>query len=256
MRALQLLESRFPFGRYAEQAQLELIYAHYNNYEPAAAIEAADRFIRLHPQHPNVDYAFYMKGLAAYTQDQGLFDRWLPRDITKRDTGYAQEAFAEFAQLLARYPDSPYAPDARARMVHLRNLLARAEINVANYYFRRGAYVAALNRGRRDGAGLPAAGPRGSRPGFPGRAGAQLPGSPVAGQGRQFPQRLHRRGYCALLRKPGKLRTFRSAAAAGVRQPAGRRVSLENRSGSEALEGFEALLHARNVVSRLFSRLQ
>ena len=148
VRALQLLESRFPFGRYAEQAQLELIYAHYNNYEPAAAIEAADRFIRLHPQHPNVDYAFYMKGLSAYTQDQGLFDRWLPRDITKRDTGYAQEAFAEFAQLLARYPDSPYAPDARARMVHLRNLLARAEINVANYYFRRGAYVAALNRGR------------------------------------------------------------------------------------------------------------
>ncbi len=148
VRALQLLESRYPFGRYAEQAQLELIYAHYNNYEPEAAIEAADRFIRLHPQHPNVDYAFYMKGLAAYTQDEGLLDRWVPRDKTNRDTGYAQEAFAEFAQLLARFPDSPYAPDARARMVHLRNLLARAEINVANYYFRRGAFVAAVNRGR------------------------------------------------------------------------------------------------------------
>ncbi|MDJ0878242.1 MAG: outer membrane protein assembly factor BamD [Halieaceae bacterium] len=148
VQALQLLESRFPFGRYAEQAQLELIYAHYSNFEHEAAIEAADRFIRLHPQHPNVDYAFYMKGLAAYTQNQGLFERWLPKDITQRDTSYAREAFAEFSQLLARYPDSPYAPDARARMVHLRNLLARSEINVANYYFKRGAYVAAVNRGR------------------------------------------------------------------------------------------------------------
>lgn len=148
VQALQLLESRFPFGRYAEQAQLELIYAHYSNFEHEAAIEAADRFIRLHPQHPNVDYAFYMKGLAAYTQNQGIFERWLPRDITKRDTSYAREAFAEFSQLLARFPDSPYAPDARSRMVHLRNLLARSEINVANYYFKRGAYVAAVNRGR------------------------------------------------------------------------------------------------------------
>jgi outer membrane protein assembly factor BamD len=148
VQALQLLESRFPFGRYAEQAQLELIYAHYSNFEHEAAIEAADRFIRLHPQHPNVDYAFYMKGLAAYTQNQGIFERWLPKDITKRDTSYAREAFAEFSQLLARFPDSPYAPDARSRMVHLRNLLARSEINVANYYFKRGAYVAAVNRGR------------------------------------------------------------------------------------------------------------
>jgi outer membrane protein assembly factor BamD len=148
VQALQLLESRFPFGRYAEQAQLELIYAHYNNFEHEAAIEAADRFIRLHPQHPNVDYAYYMKGLSAYTQDVGLFDNFLPRDITQRDTGYAREAFAEFAQLLARFPDSPYASDAKARMVHLRNLLARSEINIANYYFRRGAYLAAVNRGR------------------------------------------------------------------------------------------------------------
>ncbi|MEP5766317.1 MAG: outer membrane protein assembly factor BamD [Halieaceae bacterium] len=148
VQALQLLESRFPFGRYAEQAQLELIYAHYNNYEPEASIEAADRFIRLHPQHPNVDYAYYMKGLAAYSQDAAIFDRYLPRDITKRDTGYAREAFAEFAQLLARFPDSPYANDARARMIHLRNMLARSEINIANYYFQRGAYLAATNRGR------------------------------------------------------------------------------------------------------------
>lgn len=148
VRALQLLESRYPFGRYAEQAQLELIFAHYNNFEHEASIEAADRFIRLHPQHPSVDYAYYMKGLAAYTQESSLFDNWLPRDHTKRDITYAREAFSEFAQLLARFPDSPYAADAQARMVHLRNLLARHEINVANYYFRRGAYLAAVNRGR------------------------------------------------------------------------------------------------------------
>ncbi len=148
VQALQLLESRFPFGRFAEQAQLELIYAHYNNFEHEAAIEAADRFIRLHPQHPSVDYAYYMKGLAAYTVNESLFDRFLPKDLTKRDTAFAREAFAEFAQLLAHFPNSAYAADAKARMIHLRNLLARYEINVANYYFRRGAHLAATNRGR------------------------------------------------------------------------------------------------------------
>ncbi len=148
VRALQLLESRYPFGRYAEQAQLELIYAHYGAYEPEAAVEAANRFIRLHPQHPNVDYAFYMKGLAAYSQGQDILDRFLLTDDTERDLSHAREAFAEFAQLLSRYPESSYAADARARMVYLRNMLARYEINVANYYFRRGAYLAAANRGR------------------------------------------------------------------------------------------------------------
>lgn len=148
VRSLQLLESRYPFGKYAEQAQLELIYAHYSAYEHEAAVEAADRFIRLHPQHPSVDYAYYMKGLSAYSANQNIFARFLPTDITKRDTSQAKEAFAEFAQLLSRYPNSPYAADAKARMLQLRNLLARHEINVANYYFRRGAYLAAVNRGR------------------------------------------------------------------------------------------------------------
>jgi len=148
VRSLQLLESRYPFGRYAEQAQLELIYAHYNAYEHEAAVEAADRFIRLHPQHPNVDYAYYMKGLSAYTDNEDVFNRFLPTDATERDTSHAKEAFAEFAQLVSRYPNSPYAADARARMIALRNLLARHEINVANYYLRRGAYLAATNRGR------------------------------------------------------------------------------------------------------------
>jgi len=148
VRTLQLLESRYPFGRYAEQAQLELIYAHFGGYEYEAAIEAADRFIRLHPQHPNVDYAYYMKGLSAFDMEGDFFSSLLPTDDTKRDIGHIKEAFAEFAQLLARFPDSAYAPDARARMVHMRNMIARHEIHVANYYFRRGAWLAALNRGR------------------------------------------------------------------------------------------------------------
>lgn len=145
---LQRLEEYFPFGSYAEQAQLELIYAYYKSSQPEAAIAAADRFIRLHPQHRNVDYAYYMKGLTTFTQNQGMFERFLPGDLTDRDPGAARESFAHFAQLLARYPDSQYAPDAQKRMVHLRNLLARYEIHVANYYFKRGAYLAATNRGR------------------------------------------------------------------------------------------------------------
>ncbi|MGL4565241.1 MAG: outer membrane protein assembly factor BamD, partial [Halioglobus sp.] len=135
------------FGKYAEQAQLELIYAHYQAYEHEAAVEAADRFIRLHPQNPNVDYAYYMKGLSAYSIDQDIFDRFVPTEYAERDTSHAKEAFGEFSQLVARFPASPYAADARARMVYLRNMLARHEILVANYYFRRGAYLAATNRG-------------------------------------------------------------------------------------------------------------
>ena len=148
VRSLQGLESRYPFGQYAEQAQLELIYAHYSAYEFAAANEAADRFIRLHPRHPSVDYAYYMKGLAAYDIEPGFFSRFIPSYDTKLDVSHIQTSFAEFAQLLARFPDSAYAPDARQRMVHMRNMLAWNEIHVANYYFRRGAYMAALNRGK------------------------------------------------------------------------------------------------------------
>ena len=145
---LKALESRYPFGRFAEQAQLELIYAYYRNTEPEAARSSAERFIRLHPQHPSVDYAYYLKGLASFDQDRGLLARFLPLDMTKRDPGAARDSFNEFAQLTTRYPNSRYAPDAKARMIYLRNLLAANEIHVADYYLRRQAYVAAANRGR------------------------------------------------------------------------------------------------------------
>lgn len=148
VRSLQMLESRFPFGPYAEQAQLELIYAQYHSYKGEAAISAAERFIRLHPQHPNVDYAYYMKGLANYTEGTGLLERFLPTDMTKRDPGKALQSFEDFQQLLYRFPESQYAADARARMTYLRARLARYEVNIANYYFRRKAYLAAANRGR------------------------------------------------------------------------------------------------------------
>ncbi len=145
---LKALESRYPFGRYADQAQLELIYANYKNGEPEAAKSAAERFIRLHPQHPNVDYAYYLKGLTSFDQDVGILARFLPLDQTKRDPGAARDSYNEFAQLTSRYPNSRYAPDAKQRMIYLRNLLAAYEIHVADYYLTRQAYVAAANRGR------------------------------------------------------------------------------------------------------------
>lgn len=145
---LHLLESQFPFGKYAEQAQLELIYAQYRTADYESSIASADRFIRLHPQHPNVDYAFYLKGLSELSQSSGFFDSFLPTDNTTRDPGTARNAYATLSELLSRFPNSPYAPDARKRLINLRNHLARAEIQVANYYFARQAYVAAANRGR------------------------------------------------------------------------------------------------------------
>ncbi len=145
---LEELESRYPFGHYAEQAQLDLIYAHYKSFDHEAARAAADRFIRLHPQHDELDYAYYMRGLASFAQDQGILDRFLPTDLTKRDPGAARESIADFALLLSRFPDSQYADDAQARLIYLRNLLAAYEIHVARYYIKRQAFIAASNRGR------------------------------------------------------------------------------------------------------------
>ncbi len=145
---LQILEARFPFGRYAEQAQLEIIYAYYKSGQSEAARAAADRFIRLHPRHPNVDYAYYLRGLASFDEDANFLAKIFPIDPSSRDPGAARDSFNDFSQLLRRFPNSEYAPDAQKRMKYLRNLLASAEIHVARYYIRRGAYIAAANRGR------------------------------------------------------------------------------------------------------------
>lgn len=145
---LNAFEAQFPFGSYADQAQLELIYVYHESADHEAAMASADRFIRLHPRHPSVDYAYYMKGLSATVQNKGLFSGRSPIDMTKRDPGSARSAFATFSELINQYPDSVYAGDARQRMLELRNRLARHEIHAANYYFKRGAYLAAANRGR------------------------------------------------------------------------------------------------------------
>jgi len=145
---LEDLETYHPFGRFAEQAQLELLYARYNSLDPFGAAAAADRFIRLHPDSPNVDYAHYIKGLAAYYADESLSLRFFPINTNSRDPGQARDAFQAFSTLVSQFPDSPYAPDAERRMIAIKNRLAAYELHVAEYYIRRQAYVAAVGRTR------------------------------------------------------------------------------------------------------------
>jgi outer membrane protein assembly factor BamD len=148
VRAYKQLQTRYPFGRYAEQAQLEMAYAFYKAHKPELALSTADRFIRTYPSHPNVDYAYYIRGLTNYEQKVGMLERLMPTRIRDRDQSAAIEAFNDFDELCRRFPDSRYAPDARQRMVFLRNNLASYEVDVARYYLRRQAYVAAANRAR------------------------------------------------------------------------------------------------------------
>lgn len=145
---LQGLESRYPFGRYASQAKLDLIYCHYRSLDYDAAAATAERFINTNPDHAQLDYAYYMKGLASYSVDRGLLERFIPSDFTERDMGPARESFEDFNRLINRFPNSVYAADAKQRMVYLRNLLAAYELRAAAFYMRRGAFVAAANRGR------------------------------------------------------------------------------------------------------------
>lgn len=140
------LEARYPYGRFAQQAQLETAYAYYKSGEPEQAIAAADRFIRLHPDHPNVDYAYYLKGLATFNSDLGLFGRIANVDLAERDPKGARESFETFKTLLTRFPESRYAADSRQRLQYLINALGRHETLVARYYLSRHAYVAAINR--------------------------------------------------------------------------------------------------------------
>jgi outer membrane protein assembly factor BamD len=142
----QKLESRYPYGRFAQQAQLEMAYAYYKDSEPAQAVAAAERFIKLHPNHPNVDYAYYLKGLANFNEDLGITGYISAQDLTERDPKAARDAFAAFKDLVTRFPESRYTPDSIARMNYLLNALAAHEIHVARYYMKRSAYVAAAGR--------------------------------------------------------------------------------------------------------------
>jgi len=140
------LRNRFPFGRYAEQGQLDLAFAYHEAGEPENVTATVERFIRTYPTHPNVDYAYYLRGLTYYEQNVGFLSRMFPERISTRDQANAKTSFDYFSELIRRYPESRYVPDARQRMVFLRNNLAAYEVEVAKYYVRRKAYVAAINR--------------------------------------------------------------------------------------------------------------
>jgi outer membrane protein assembly factor BamD len=142
------LQTRYPFGRFTEQSMLDLSYAYYKAREPENAMSTLDRFIRTYPTHPNIDYAYYLKGLVGYDQNLGFLERMMPDRVRDRDQSASRAAFMDFNELMRRFPDSRYVPDARQRMVFLRNNLASYEIIVADYYMRRQAYIAAANRAR------------------------------------------------------------------------------------------------------------
>ncbi|HET9578443.1 MAG TPA: outer membrane protein assembly factor BamD [Usitatibacter sp.] len=140
------LESKFPYGRFAQQAQLEIAYAYYKQGETAQALSAIDKFMKLHPNHPNLDYAIYLKGLVNFKEDLGPLTRLVKQDLADRDPKAARESFEAFKDLVTRYPYSRYADDSRERMAYLVEALARHEVHVAQYYLSRGAYLAAANR--------------------------------------------------------------------------------------------------------------
>ncbi len=139
------LEARFPYGRFAQQAQLEVAYCHFKDDERALAVAAADRFIKLYPNHPSVDYAYYLKGLINFNDGEGMV-AFVNSDMTDRDPKGAREAFAAFKEVVTRFPQSRYAEDSAARMRYLVNALASHEVHVARYYMKRTAYIAAANR--------------------------------------------------------------------------------------------------------------
>ncbi|MGI4718901.1 MAG: outer membrane protein assembly factor BamD [Janthinobacterium lividum] len=146
IKLFERLESNYPFGTYAAQAQMEIAYAHYKSQNQAEALAAVERFIKLHPNHPQVDYMYYLRGLVNFNDQIGFLSFIYEQDPTERDPRATREAFAAFKALVDKFPNSKYTPDAMARMNYLINAMAQYEVHVANYYYRRGAYLAALNR--------------------------------------------------------------------------------------------------------------
>lgn len=150
IKLLESLEARYPYGKYAQQAQLEVAYAQYKDGQKAAAIAAADRFIKMHPNHENVDYAYYIKGLSNFNDNLGMMGMALDiiykQSMSERDPQASRESFDIFKDLVARFPDSKYTPDSIQRLKFLVNSIAMGEIHVARYYIKRKAYIAAINR--------------------------------------------------------------------------------------------------------------
>jgi outer membrane protein assembly factor BamD len=142
----ETLEARFPFSNQARQGQLDLIYTYYRNRQPESVVDAARQFERENPTHPRIDYTLYMRGMALFSGERGWFHKLFQVDMSKRPPKDARNSYSAFAELVRRFPDSPYAPDARQRMIFLRDRIARYENHIASYYLERGAYVAALNR--------------------------------------------------------------------------------------------------------------
>jgi len=146
IKLFEKLESNYPFGTYAAQAQMEIAYAHYKSQDQAEALAAVERFIKLHPNHPQVDYMYYLRGLINFNDQLGFFNALYSQDPSERDPKATREAFTAFKALVDKFPNSKYAPDSIARMNYLINAMAQYEVHVANYYYRRGAYLASLNR--------------------------------------------------------------------------------------------------------------
>lgn len=147
-RTFQRLVSRFPFGAYTEQSQINLAYAQYKDGKPDDAYSTINRFIKTYPTHRHIDYAYYLRGLINFNRSSGFLERYVGQDMSKRDQAFQRQSFDDFNALLTRYPQSRYAADSRQRMIHLRNMMAQADLNVAYFYFKRHAYVASSNRAK------------------------------------------------------------------------------------------------------------
>jgi len=146
IKLLEQLDSRFPFGKHTAQAQLDLSYAYYKNDEPETAQASVERFIKTHPRHKSIDYAYYLKALINFNHNLGFLDRYIPSDSTQRDMVFTQTAYLNFEELIRRFPNSEYVDDAKQRMIALKNALARHELHIARFYMDREAFLAAANR--------------------------------------------------------------------------------------------------------------
>ncbi|HWS73552.1 MAG TPA: outer membrane protein assembly factor BamD [Quisquiliibacterium sp.] len=157
IKTLEKIEARYPFGRWAQQAQIDIAYSYYRQGERALALAATDRFLKLYPNHASLDYVYYLRGLINFNDQEGWIARFGGQDLSERDLKAARDAFDAFKQVVTRFPESKYAADSEVRMKYLVNAMASGEVHVARYYFERGAYVAASNRAQNAIRGYPQA---------------------------------------------------------------------------------------------------